>query len=304
MSNSRDRRIHVFYRPEQVRKGDSGDFSRSPLKPKLLLGFLDEHGLGQHFIRHAEWEPFTREDFLLAHTPEYVAAFFDGKQPRCQSNGLSWSPQFADSVRYTNASLYHAIAHSVAHPEQVAFSPTSGFHHARPEGGSGYCTFSGQVIAALKLYRESGLVGAHLDLDSHYGNSIEDSRSFARDLNLAIPRGCNINPDGDHDAYLRSLSDHLGALEDQLLGGEVDYVLFAHGADSHEDDDLGGQCTTEEWLEASDMVYTMINRVSQRLGRPVPLSLALFGGYRQDDFEAVLELHAEDLQCCLQIVCG
>ncbi len=160
MNHTRDRRIHVFYRPEQVLEVDAGsNFSKSPLKPKLLLEYLDDHGRGQHFVRHSDWESFTREDFLLAHTAEYVDAFFDGRQRLCESNGLRWSSQFADSVRYTNASLYHAIAHSVAHPEQVAFSPTSGFHHARPSGGSGFFTFSGQVIAALKLYRERGLVG-------------------------------------------------------------------------------------------------------------------------------------------------
>ncbi len=133
---------------------------------------------------------------------------------------------------------------------------------------------------------------------------MEDSRNFAPDLNLAIPPGCNINPDGNHADYLDSLSEQLVGLEDQLFSGEVDYVLFAHGADSQEDDDLGGQCTTEEWLEASDLVYTMIDRVGQRLGRPVPLSLSLFGGYRKDDFEAVLRLHAADLGRCLEIVCG
>ena len=80
-------------------------------------------------------------------------------------------------MRYTNASLYHAIEHAVAHPEQVALSSTSGFHHARPTGGGGFCTFSGQVIAAVKIYREHRLVGAHVDLDGHFGNSIEDSQT-------------------------------------------------------------------------------------------------------------------------------
>jgi acetoin utilization deacetylase AcuC-like enzyme len=304
MNIARDPEIHVFYRPEQVLEVDPGNFSKSPLKPRLLLEFLEDQGLGRNFVRHADWEPFTREDFMLAHTPEYVDAFFDGEQPLCEANGMIWSPQFADSVRYTNASLYEAIKHSIEHPAQVAFSPTSGFHHARPSGGSGFCTFSGQVIAALKLYRDRSLVGTHIDLDSHFGNSIEDSRRFVPDLNLAIPPGCNINPDGSHGKYLDSLSEHLANLEKLLLRGDVDYVVFAHGADSHEEDDLGGQCTTEEWLEAADLVYTMIDRVSQQLGRPVPLSLALFGGYRNDNFDMVLRLHTEDLIRCLGIVCG
>ena len=197
MSNSRDLVIHVFYRPEQVLAVDSPEnFSKSPQKPRLLLELLSGHGLDRHFVRHDDWPPFQREDFLLAHTAEYVDAFFAGWRLLCESNELTWSEQFADSVRYTNASLYHAIEHAVAHLEQITFSPTSGFHHARPTGGGGFCTFSGQVIAAIKLFREHRLVGAHIDLDGHFGNSIEDSREYVAELNQAIPPGCNINPNG------------------------------------------------------------------------------------------------------------
>ena len=197
MDQQRDPAIHVFYRPEQVLAVDSPEnFSKSPQKPRRLLEFLSRHGLDRRFVRHDDWQPFQREDFLLAHTPEYVDAFFAGRRPLCESNELTWSEQFADSVRYTNASLYHAIEHAVAHPEQVTFSPTSGFHHAGPTGGGGFCTFSGQVIAAVKIFREHRLVGAHIDLDGHFGNSIEDSRAFVADLNQAIPPGCNINPTG------------------------------------------------------------------------------------------------------------
>ena len=304
MATSRDPVIHVFYRPEQVLAVDSPEnFSKSPQKPRLLLEFLSRLGLDRHFVRHVDWPPFQREDFLLAHTAEYVDAFFAGRRPLCESNELTWSQQFADSVRYTNASLYHAIEHAVAHPEQVTFSPTSGFHHARPTGGGGFCTFSGQVIAAVKIFREHRLVGAHIDLDGHFGNSIEDSRTFVADLNQAIPPGCNINPTGAHAGYLDSLKKHLADLEGRLARGEVHYVVFAHGADSHEDDDLGGQSTTAEWLEASSLVYGMLDRVSQQLGRLVPLTLALFGGYRGDNYEAVLRLHTADLIRCLQVVC-
>ncbi len=142
MATSRDPAIHVFYRPEQVlASGGEGNFSKSPQKPRLLLEFLERYGLDRYFVRHGDWPPFNRDDFLLAHTADYVDAFFAGQHPHCTSNSLDWSEQFADSVRYTNASLYHAIEHAVTHPEQVTFSPTSGFHHARPHAGSGFCTF-------------------------------------------------------------------------------------------------------------------------------------------------------------------
>jgi hypothetical protein len=69
--------IHVLYRPEQVLDVDSPkDFSKSPQKPGLLLEFLSRHGLDRRFVRHDDWTPFQKDDFLLAHTPEYVKAFF------------------------------------------------------------------------------------------------------------------------------------------------------------------------------------------------------------------------------------
>lgn len=278
-------------------------FSRSPLKPALLLQRAKQLGTATMFYFDNDWQPFSSWDFQIAHTKAYVNAFFSGIEPLASSNGMKWSACFADSVRYTNASLFNAIAASVANPQQIAFSPTSGFHHATPERGGGFCTFSGQVIASLKLYRSAGLVGAYIDLDAHDGNSIEDSRGFAPDLNKAVPREFNINPHGTHRGYLEDLKHSLSQLREALVTEKVHYVVFCHGADSHEWDDLGGQLTTDEWLEASRIVYTMVREVVTEIG-PVPLTLSLFGGYRRDDYRPVLDLHLADLQIAREILAG
>lgn len=149
----RSNKIKVFYNPKQVLSADAKkNFSKSPLKPKLLLEHLTEHGLADHLNMVSNFRPYNAYDFQIAHTVEYVNSFFNGGY-LASTNGLAWSPQFADSVRYTNASLWEAIKNSLVNPEEVSFSPTSGFHHARPSKGSGFCTFSGQVIASGKAYR-------------------------------------------------------------------------------------------------------------------------------------------------------
>jgi acetoin utilization deacetylase AcuC-like enzyme len=289
-------KIKTFYNPKQVLEQDSkGNYSKSPLKPKLLLEYLEKNNFIHHFDITSKFKKFTNKEFLIAHTSEYVNAFFKGEQPLCESNSLRWSPQFADSIRYTNSSLYHAIKHSIAHPEDICFSPVSGMHHATPEYGSGFCSMSGQVIASTKIFREMQLAGAYIDLDGHFGNSIEDSREYVPCLEVAVPRGCNINPTRNHKDYIMSLEMELHKLGVKILDGEIHYVVFAHGADSHEADDMFGQCTTEEWLKCSTMVYEFIKDISKRLGKPFPLTLALFGGYRADDYEAVLKLHTADL---------
>ncbi|MFA7157046.1 MAG: hypothetical protein WC123_05065 [Bacilli bacterium] len=296
----RDNKIKVFYTEKQVLVEDSlRNFSKSPLKPKLLLEHLSKNNLLNHFDFVSNFRPLTNFEFMLAHTPEYVNDFFTGGK-LAESNGLRWSSQFANSVRYTNSSLYHAIKNSILNPEQVSFSPTSGFHHASPNGGMGFCTFSGQAISSIKLYKELGKVGCYIDLDGHYGNSIEDTRAFNPIINKAIPPGFNFNPKYTGQDYVDELRHFLySVVALKIMDGEIDYVVWCHGADSHKDDDLGSRVNTKQWIECADIFWSWIKFMDDLLGSPIPVSCALFGGYRKDDFDSVLNLHTADLVKCL-----
>ena len=57
-------------------------------------------------------------------------------------------------------------------------------------------------------------------------------------------------------------------------------------------------------MRAAEMVYGAVAQWSQSLGRPVPLTLALFGGYRDDHPASVLGLHAMDAARCLALPGG
>jgi len=297
--------IETFYNVKQVLQKDSKmNFSKSPLKPKLLLDYIRKHSLSEYFEIKSNFEPFQKADFPIAHNKFYVDAMFEGIKPLCESSGLKWSKQFLESLTYTNASLYEAIKRSLYFPNQVTFSPTSGFHHATPDRGNAFCSFSGQVIASMKIYQEFRLSGAYLDLDGHYGNSISDSYDYVKDLDKAIPYGCNINPIDAGKDYIRDLKLRLKILGDKIANDEVHYIVFAHGADSHTEDDLGGQVNTEQWLECSSIVYKWIKQMDRKLKREIPLTLTLFGGYRKDNFDSVLSLHTLDLVMCLNTLCG
>ncbi len=297
-------KLAIYYRDDMVPADEPGNYSKSPTKPRRFLEFLRGTPIWPHIELRDTFSPVTRRDLLLAHTPAYVDAFLAGTMPLAESNGLRWSPQFRDSVLFTNGCLLAAITAAVDDPAQVTMAPVSGFHHAQPAYGSGYCTFSGQVIAALKLYRERGLRGAWIDLDGHFGNSIEDSRKFEPDLDEAIRHDMNINPTEQHRSYLGDLHGKLWTLRKRASAGQIDYICFAHGADSHEWDQLGSQLTTAEWLEASELVYTFIGHISKESPKPVGVTLALFGGYRDDHPESVLGLHAMDTARCLNILGG
>jgi len=305
------KKVTAFYRAEQAIQNPVG-FSNSPMKPFLLMNKINSMNLSSYFEIKNDFRPFTNNDFEIAHEKEYIENYFYGIQPLAGSNGLQWSSEFANSIRYTNSSLYHAQKYSLENPESICFSPTSGFHHASPQSGGGFCTFSGQAISALKLYQEDSLkkiygtriVTAWLDLDGHYGNSIRDTYSFAPKLKKAIPDEFNINPSGHGQDYLLDLSSKLELLKVAFLENRVHCICFAQGADSHRDDQLGSQCTTQEWIEAHIIIFTFIRDLTEILKKPIPLTLSLFGGYRDDDYNSVLNLHLKNLVSCLQILCG
>lgn len=300
----RSKRILTFYTEQQVCFDNiqTASFSKSPLKPYLLMQRMKKKRLTSAFRFQSNFQPLSREDFELAHTETYVHNVFNG-EGNYRSNALPWSKNLVHSVGFTNASLYEAKKHALLHPKTLCFAPISGMHHAQPERGSGFCTFSGQVISAIKLYEEFGVSGAYFDLDGHFGNSIEDSRWFHPAIDLAIPKGCNINPTGTNESYVASFQkglDHVGEL---IKSGNIHYVVFAHGADSHEDDDIGGGCDTKHWLLCAQLFSEWVNEISAAIGKPLPVTLALFGGYRSDNYAAVLDLHLKSLMTCARVDC-
>jgi len=293
MSAHYEPRLTVVFRPQIVAPARRG-YSRSPCKPALWMQHVRQTPLGEHLDTHADFEPVTTAGLASVHTPSYVDAFVTGN-PRAlaESSGNGWSTGYRDSVLAKVGALVRATEHAVNTPRRIVVCPTSGDHHAQPASGGGFCPIAGQVIAGLQLFRTQGIATAWIDTDEHYGNAIPDAAAACPQVGRAIP--LNINPTGSGAAYLASLDRGLARVEDALLRGTVGLVCVGHGADSHEWDDLGGSVTTAEWLETARRTYLMVARASQRLGRPVPLVTSFFGGYRDDDYAAVLDLHTADV---------
>ena len=298
-------RLRTFYNPLMSMDPENpGEYTYNPAKPRLIMEYLERKGLIDNFSMVGDFPPLSREDYYLAHTKEMVDNFFDrGKTSRIL--GVKWTPEYASATTYEGASLYHAIRYAVQNPEEVCFSPSGAFHHANPTRGALFCPFSGQVIASMKVYQEFGLCGAYIDLDGHYGNSIDNSRDFVTDIDKAISPVCgNINIMAYHQKYMEELKSNLAVLREEIIGNRVNYVVFGHGADSHEWDELASQLSTEEWIECSRLVYSMIRETEAVTGKQIPLILFLLGGYRKDDYISVLSLHTADLVTCLNILCG
>lgn len=290
-------KIVAYYNTKQVLQENIAlSESKSPMKPKLVMSDLMKVA-NEHVRIQPNFKPFTKEDFCIAHTKDYVNSVFHFNKPGQKlASDIPWSEELVTSLTYTSSSLYHSIKHSIEHPEDICFAPISGMHHAVPFTGMGFCTFSGQVIASTKLYREHWKKGCYLDLDGHFGNSIEDSRTFVPDLNLAVPKGFNFNPKGHNEDYVQELHTFLyNILTPALLARKIHYIVWCHGADSHNFDDYGGQVDTEYWVECSKEFWTWVKYMDSYLEWPLPVSFALFGGYRTDDYQSVINLHVSDI---------
>jgi hypothetical protein len=104
--------LSTFYNPkmsldQEFVKG----YTLTPAKPRLIMEYLERKKLMEYFKIIGDWPPFDREDLYIAHTREMVDNFFDkGKTSRILN--IQWSPEYAESVRYENASLYLSLIHS------------------------------------------------------------------------------------------------------------------------------------------------------------------------------------------------
>lgn len=293
--------LKIFYRPEMC-PPDVASFSKSPTKPRRFVEYLRRTELQRYVGIESVFPAATANELMLAHTHRYVQDYIEGVEPRASSSGIQWTREQRDAVFYTNGSLLAAIRAAIKNPRQITMSPTSGFHHATPDRGEGFCTFSGQAIAAIDLWRRKGLRGAWIDMDQHDGNSVRDTAGHTKDITAALP--WYVQPFGRGDGYLRSLRLQLDALQPFVFARDVDYICVAHGADSHEWDSLGHSCSTDEWVAAASMVYETIRHWADTLERPIPVTLALFGGYRDDHPDSVLALHAMDAARCLHWLGG
>jgi hypothetical protein len=65
--------IKIFYNEKQVLENNSSlNFSKSPLKPKLLIEYLRSTNLLSNFSITKNFNIFGNADFKLAHTDNYV----------------------------------------------------------------------------------------------------------------------------------------------------------------------------------------------------------------------------------------
>ncbi len=269
--------IDVYFSPKQLSNPETT--SPSPRKPEFVLADWIEQDLP---IRVVEPVPVSREQIARAHVRSYVDGVLDCRLP----NGFRGRQKdVADSLPWTSGSFLSA-ARCALDNGLVACSPTSGFHHAGPASGYGYCTFNGLMVTALALKAEGKVrrVGI-LDCDEHYGDGTAE---IIEQMGINWIR--HVSDEYAGAAAAKRFIETLPAVVRGFAG--YDLLIYQAGADQHIDDPLGGFLTTAELAERDRIVFT----VAKEIGIPVVWNLA--GGYQQP-LARVLEIHRNTMAACV-----
>jgi acetoin utilization deacetylase AcuC-like enzyme len=269
--------IDVYFSPKQLSNPETT--SPSPRKPEFVAADWIEQDLP---IRIVDPVPASREQIARAHERSYVDGVLDCLLP----NGFRGRQRdVADSLPWTSGSFLSA-ARCALDNGLVACSPTSGFHHAGPASGYGYCTFNGLMVTALALKAEGKVrrVGI-LDCDEHYGDGTAEIID-----KLGIDWIRHVSEEYAGAAAAKRFIETLPAVVRGFVG--CDLLIYQAGADQHIADPLGGFLTTAELAERDRIVFT----VAKEIGIPVVWNLA--GGYQQP-LARVLEIHRNTMAACV-----
>lgn len=171
------------------------------------------------------------------------------------------------------------------------FSPTGGFHHARYDGGGGFCVFNDLAAAVYEL-RSSGFQKILIaDFDAHHGNGTQtyyyDSPDvmqisfhedpewmyphdgFIKDVGAGEGIGYNVNMwfpmDSGDEVYRFAFSELVPPLVDSF---GPDFILFLPGFDAHYLDPLTHMNLTTETIQyVTESMHRFAHQYSEgRLG--------------------------------------
>lgn len=272
--------MKVFYdRRMSVHENDS--FSPSAGKPELLFKAWKKSGVP---FSSSSFKPLTRAQISVAHDAKYVEGVLTGDVP----NGFgNHSNKIAASLPWTTGAMTAAALHAFKTGE-VSFCGASGFHHSHFDYSGGFCTFDGNVIAAILAHEAGAKCIGIIDVDRHPADGTD---SIIKRLKLDFIKLWSF---GMSDITRTNADKWLKSFPKTLFGFEVcDLWLINGGVDAHVDDPLGGILTTEQMKLRDHYIFS----TAKALGIPVAVSTA--GGYIKDNRGGIaptLALHVNTLQ--------
>lgn len=260
---------HVFLLGKYSRAGDA----------------LRAHGIpAAAFASPAE---MTWEELASVHTPEYLADLRGGRHTsRTIPSEIDLTPAIIDAFRRMAAGTVAAAR--AAMRLGAAMNLGGGFHHAFRDRPEGFC-YLNDIALAIEALRRDGAARrfAVVDCDVHQGNgtaaiyrddpdvftlSLHQENNYPAKQRSTLDIGLD---DGVADVeYLRLLKD---ALDGPVARHAPEAVCYVAGADTYEDDQLGGLALTKEGHRLRDRMV-----LDGFASRNVPVFVTLAGGYARD----------------------
>ncbi len=204
------------------------------------LGWLnaEAYALGSPGAEAFEVSPQATEAQLAQfHTPVYIAALraadstgkIDIAMRERFAIGTMENPLFPGLYERAATSVGGSIrAAELALQGRIAYHPSGGTHHGRPDRASGFCYFNDPVFAILRLLQDGLDAVLYVDLDAHHGDGVQnafaaDPRVFTISIHeqgrwpysgalddVGQGRACNLPvPRGFHDAELDCVIDRV-----------------------------------------------------------------------------------------------
>lgn len=250
-----------------------------------LHRYLTEKGL-VHSSDVIEPGEVEMSHLLAAHTARYAEGVMSGQlgERELRRLGLPWSPRLARRSRLAVQGTINAAI--MALQDGLAGNLAGGTHHARRDGGEGFCVFNDVAVAVRVL--QSSMWARRImviDCDVHQGNGTAELLAGNPDCyTLSIhgrknypfhkpPSTLDVGlPDGTGDrAYHRALGD---ALDRAFSDFRPDLVFYLGGIDPLESDTLGRLALSLGGLRRRERIV-----MEKVCGAGVPLVLLLSGGY-------------------------
>lgn len=237
-------------------------------------------------------EPTSIADLCRVHDQAFVE---DVLELRRRNGFGSVSPSVARSLTYTCGACYCSALSALE--EGISASLTSGFHHAGPSRGGGFCTFNGLMSTTMRLLDEGRVKKVViLDCDYHYGDgtqAIIDHLDLAgRVLHLSF--GALFKRPEQAGDYLAAIE----RLQDTFAQFQPDLVIYQAGADVHVADPLGGLLTRAQMQQRDQRVFSIARAAN------VAVTWNLAGGYQVEpdgSIPRVVQLHLDTFEQALTV---
>lgn len=128
--------------------------------------------------------PATVDQLTRFHTRDYIGALQAAEaagrvEPEIRERynlGTRENPVFPGLFERAATSVGGSIlAAKLAMAHGIAYHPSGGTHHGRPDRASGFCYFNDPVFAVLSFLDEGAERVFYADLDAHHGDGVQDA---------------------------------------------------------------------------------------------------------------------------------